>query len=205
MFRLSRVCHPNLNLKAVSHIPPLPRVQSVRQYTVSSKLIKQNHVNTPVSIAASKILPLTAFSTVSMSLFLKKPAHCEAAYANPIQVNQLAPTQTRQPLFRKGELTFGTFLGLCTGFLIKKVGKLFAAFVGTMFVFIQYLSGEGYVTVNWDRFENRYTKVLDTDKDGKVSTKDIQSKWKKFINILTNNIQFKSTFLAGFYVGLRYG
>ncbi|CAO3701980.1 unnamed protein product [Rhizopus stolonifer] len=136
MFRLSRVCHPNLNLKAVSHIPPLPRVQSVRQYTVS-KLIKQNHVNTPVSIAASKILPLTAFSTVSMSLFLKKPAHCEAAYANPIQVNQLAPTQTRQPLFRKGELTFGTFLGLCTGFLIKKVGKLFAAFVGTMFVFIQ--------------------------------------------------------------------
>jgi uncharacterized membrane protein (Fun14 family) len=42
-----------------------------------------------------------------------------------------------KPILNKGELTFGTFLGICTGFLVKKVGKIFAAFVGTGFVFLQ--------------------------------------------------------------------
>lgn len=45
--------------------------------------------------------------------------------------------QSNKPIFNKGELTFGTFLGICTGFLVKKVGKIFAAFVGTGFVFLQ--------------------------------------------------------------------
>jgi uncharacterized membrane protein (Fun14 family) len=67
------------------------------------------------------------------------------------------------------------------------------------------LSSEGYITVHWDRFERRYVNTLDLDKDGRVTTRDIQSKWQKFISILTNNIQFKSTFLAGFYVGIRFG
>lgn len=96
-------------------------------------------------------------------------------------------------------------MGICTGFLIKKVGKVFAAFVGTGFVFLQYLSQQGYVTIHWDRLEGRYTKTLDVDNDGKVTKRDLHSKWQTFVNLLTNNIQFKSTFLIGFYVGLRYG
>ncbi|KAI8997414.1 FUN14 family-domain-containing protein, partial [Pilobolus umbonatus] len=111
----------------------------------------------------------------------------------------------KKPLFRKEELSFGAFLGICTGFLIKKVGKIFAAFVGTGFVFLQYLSHEGYITVNWDRLEGRYTRTLDLDKDGVVTKKDINTRWNSFINLLTQNIQFKSTFLIGLYTGLRYG
>lgn len=70
---------------------------------------------------------------------------------------------------------------------------------------IQYLSQQGYVTVNWERLEGGYNKALDLDRDGKVSARDLQTKWQKFVNILTSNIQFKSTFLIGFYAGLRYG
>lgn len=67
------------------------------------------------------------------------------------------------------------------------------------------MAQQGYITVHWDRLEGGYKKALDVDKDGKVSTRDLQSKWQKFINILTSNIQFKSTFLVGFYAGMRYG
>ncbi|KAI8082588.1 FUN14 family-domain-containing protein [Gilbertella persicaria] len=113
-------------------------------------------------------------------------------------------TKGQKSIFNRGELTFGTFLGLCTGFLVKKVGKLFAAFIGTGFVFLQYLSQQGYVTVHWDRLEGRYNSTFDTDKDGRVTRRDLSSKWQNFVNFLTSNIQFKSTFLVGFFAGLRY-
>lgn len=67
------------------------------------------------------------------------------------------------------------------------------------------MSQQGYITVHWDRLEGRYTKTLDADHDGKVTRRDIHSKWQTFVNLLTNNIQFKSTFLIGFYAGMRYG
>ncbi|KAI9281467.1 FUN14 family-domain-containing protein [Sporodiniella umbellata] len=203
MLRLPRVYQ--FNIKAASRLSPTPRTQIVRQFNALTQPVKQNCKSTPIAIGASKILPLATLSTASLSLFARKPVQCEALHTIPTQVNRDAYSQSQTPLIRKGELTFGTFLGVCTGFLIKKVGKLFAAFVGTMFVFVQYLSGEGYVTVNWSRFENKYTKTLDMDGDGKVTTKDLQSRWKRVMAVLTNNIQFKSTFLVGFYVGLRYG
>lgn len=52
-------------------------------------------------------------------------------------VNESGIKYQDKPIFHKGELTFGTFLGLCTGYLVKKVGKIFALFVGTGFVFLQ--------------------------------------------------------------------
>jgi uncharacterized membrane protein (Fun14 family) len=67
------------------------------------------------------------------------------------------------------------------------------------------MSFKGFITVHWDRIEGSYTNTLDVDKDGKVTTKDLHRKWNTFIGILTHNIQFKSTFLAGFYAGIRYG
>jgi uncharacterized membrane protein (Fun14 family) len=81
---------------------------------------------------------------------------------------------------------------------------MFAFCVGTCYVFLQYLANLGYVTIHWDRVEQKYNRHMDVDKDGKVTNRDVQSKWNTLIAVLTNNIQFKSTFLAGFYVGLRY-
>ncbi|GAN02807.1 conserved hypothetical protein [Mucor ambiguus] len=169
----------------------------------------------PTPLGASKILALATMTTAaSAPLFCKPAVQCQAAakfnslhdtFEAASYENQKINTHHNKPLLNKGELTFGTFLGICTGFLVKKVGKIFAAFVGTGFVFLQYLSQQGYITVHWDRLEGGYTNALDLDKDGKVSKRDLTSKWQKFVNFLTNNLQFKSTFLIGFYAGIRYG
>ncbi|KAI9492189.1 FUN14 family-domain-containing protein [Zychaea mexicana] len=108
-------------------------------------------------------------------------------------------------LFHKGELSFGIVLGFCTGYLIKKVGKLFALAVGAGYIFLQYLSFKGLITVHWDRLEGGYQRQLDVDKDGRVTHKDVRTKWNGFVGILTHNIQFKSTFMIGLYTGIRYG
>lgn len=50
---------------------------------------------------------------------------------------QAKDVDAHRTLVRKGELSFGVFLGFCTGYLIKKVGKLFALMVGASFIFLQ--------------------------------------------------------------------
>jgi hypothetical protein len=70
------------------------------------------------------------------------------AFASPLR-EPLDPASSVKPedravsksLFHTGEITFGAFLGVCTGYLIKKVGKLFAMMVGVGFVFLQVRKG----------------------------------------------------------------
>ncbi|KAG0177095.1 hypothetical protein DFQ29_005231 [Apophysomyces sp. BC1021] len=146
------------------------------------------------------------------SLYLRQPVECKGLFAqetaSPLEktaeaidevIKKDAPAG--KPLLHKDELTFGTFLGFCTGYLIKKVGKLFAIAVGVGF----YMSSKGYITVHWDRLEGGYREQLDVDKDGRVTRRDIHSKWQALVGFLTNNLQFKSTFLVGLYAGMRYG
>lgn len=64
-------------------------------------------------------------------------AYAQSPNAFKIDESDRVTLGNSKPIFNKGELTFGTFLGICTGFLVKKVGKIFAAFVGTGFVFLQ--------------------------------------------------------------------
>ncbi|KAI8647101.1 FUN14 family-domain-containing protein [Parasitella parasitica] len=217
MLRLPRIVNPNV-LKSCARQNTAKALQ-MRQYsmlsahkTVLAAPTKRVFDTNP--LGASKMLALVTMTTASTSLFFKPSVQCQAAagFNQPNRTFEAASYESQKigahgnkSIFNKGELTFGTFLGICTGFLVKKVGKIFAAFVGTGFVFLQYLSQQGYVTVHWDRLEGRYTSTLDADKDGKVSKRDLTSKWQKFVNLLTNNIQFKSTFLIGFYASIRYG
>lgn len=62
----------------------------------------------------------------------------------------------RGGLFHKGELSFGVVLGFCTGYLIKKVGKLFALAVGAGFVFLQVKFG----AISRDRLHGRIHILL---------------------------------------------
>ncbi|KAI8987599.1 FUN14 family-domain-containing protein [Mycotypha africana] len=203
------------NLNNALRSPP------ARQYSIASKVFNKDAFAKPIKPTfiqftpkPSKILAVAAATTTfATPLLYKAPVHCEAAFArSSVATATTTPpldtkvsTKDQERLLRRGELTFGTFLGLCTGYLVKKVGKVFAAFVGTGFIFLQYLSQQGYVTIHWDRLESGYNKTLDLDKDGRVTRRDIHTKWQGFVNFLTNNIQFKSTFLVGFYVGVRYG
>ena len=67
------------------------------------------------------------------------------------------------------------------------------------------MSFKGFITVHWDRLEGGYKRQLNVDEDGRVTHKDVRTKWNSLVGILTHNIQFKSTFLVGLYTGIRYG
>ncbi|KAM3585809.1 hypothetical protein VKS41_002353 [Umbelopsis sp. WA50703] len=161
--------------------------------------------------SSSRILAMVATATAAPLAF-KKPVLCQA-FASPLR-EPLDPASSVKPedravsksLFHTGEITFGAFLGVCTGYLIKKVGKLFAMMVGVGFVFLQYCSSKGFVSVHWDRIENNWWKRgLDVDADGKVTKTDLKNKWNMVVGFLTQNLQFKSSFTAGLYAGIRYG
>ncbi|KAI8137669.1 FUN14 family-domain-containing protein [Fennellomyces sp. T-0311] len=168
---------------------------SLRQLTGPATLVgarRTFQTGAMVSVATGTIMarPL---------LMQKQPVVCEAAAPVQVQV-----TEKRQ-LILPGELSFGTILGLSTGYFIKKMHRMFALIIGMGFVCLQYMSHKGYITVHWDRMQAGYNRQFDDDGDGKVTHRDIQSKWRKALNLLTQNIQFKSAFLAGFYVGIRVG
>ncbi|KAI9310683.1 FUN14 family-domain-containing protein, partial [Dichotomocladium elegans] len=114
-------------------------------------------------------------------------------------------SETRESnVVHKGEIAFGTVLGVCTGYFIKKVGKLLMFMIGLGFVCLQYLSAKSYITVHWDRMAQGYNREFDVDQDGRVTKRDINTKWQMLIRFLTHNLQFKSTFLVGLYAGIRY-
>lgn len=56
---------------------------------------------------------------------------------NPGSARKPTDAEVSKSLFHGGELSFGAVLGVCTGYLIKKVGKLFALAIGAGFIFLQ--------------------------------------------------------------------
>ncbi len=50
-----------------------------------------------------------------------------------------------------------------------------------------------------------FTQEMDVDQDGRVSVKDTKSSLRTLIDLLTAKFQFKSCFIGGFYLGLKYG
>ncbi|KAG0205950.1 hypothetical protein BGX28_002544 [Mortierella sp. GBA30] len=115
-----------------------------------------------------------------------------------------APTG-KDTLINTKELSFGTAMGVCSGFLFKKLGKMFLLVAGLGFVTLQMLANAGYIQVNWILIESRFKEKFDLDKDGEVTIKDARYGLNWIIDVLTRNFQFKSTFAGGFYLGLRYG
>ncbi|KAF9953514.1 FUN14 domain-containing protein 1 [Mortierella alpina] len=122
-------------------------------------------------------------------------AHC-AASPNGYQ---------KEPLINTKELTFGMAMGLCSGFLFKKLGKMMMLVVGLGFVSLQMLTSSGYVQVNWALIERRFKDQFDVDRDGKVTMNDAKHGFRWLMELLTRNFQFKSTFVGGFVMGFRYG
>ncbi|KAF9088546.1 hypothetical protein BGX27_002678 [Mortierella sp. AM989] len=136
-----------------------------------------------------------------------KPAPPNPIVPNPTTSNNAPkiPGGDKDPFVNTRELSFGTTMGLCSGFLCKKLGKMFVLVAGLGFISLQLLANSGYIQVNWGLIESKFTEKFDLDKDGKVTTKDAKYGINWIINLLTRNFQFKSTFTGGFYLGFRYG
>ena len=94
-------------------------------------------------------------------------------------------------------MTFGGAAGLVVGYTAKKVAKGFALVLGLGFILIQVLSYYGFITVNWGGVEARATSLW-MDSHG-------ESLPNRFWEMLTSNLPFGGTFVAGFMIGFHKG
>lgn len=95
---------------------------------------------------------------------------------------------------------------------IKKGLKLIAFLLGGGFVFLQYLSSQRVVSVDWSKLGQRYSNVLESSAGGPADPK--AKGWSgsmgariyhRFVDFLTANFQERASLLAGLALGLRLG
>ncbi|KAG0378935.1 FUN14 domain-containing protein 1 [Mortierella sp. AD032] len=141
-------------------------------------------------------------SSMTTSYFAPRVAHCAPA---PVGVRYDDYGLKKGPLINTKELTFGMAMGLCSGYLLKKLGKLMMLVVGLGFVSLQLLVNSGYIQVNWKKIEHKFVDQFDVDRDGKVTVNDAKHGFRWLMGLLTKNFQFKSTFVGGFVLGFKHG
>lgn len=103
------------------------------------------------------------------------------------------------------KMSYGTGVGFCSGFAVKKVGKFGAFVFGTGFALFQSLSYAGYITINYEKVGQDLSKVLDLNADGKLSEADGKVLYDKALDVIGFNMPTGGGFAAGFALGLRYG
>ncbi|POM75539.1 Hypothetical protein PHPALM_7347 [Phytophthora palmivora] len=104
-----------------------------------------------------------------------------------------------------GQISWGFCMGACAGFALKKVSKLGAVAIGTLFVLLQCASYSGYVDVDYKKLERDVKNYLDINKDGVFDTKDLDSMYKSIMKVLEFSLPAGSGFAAGFVLGFRSG
>lgn len=70
-------------------------------------------------------------------LLFKQPVACQQMVQPTAPALVQEQQQPKGSLIHKGEISFGVLLGVCTGYFLKKIGKLFAFMVGLGFVSLQ--------------------------------------------------------------------
>lgn len=63
-----------------------------------------------------------------------------------------------------GQISWGFCMGACSGFALKKVSKLGAVAIGTIFILLQCASYSGYVDVDYKKLERDVRNYLDINK-----------------------------------------
>jgi uncharacterized membrane protein (Fun14 family) len=60
-----------------------------------------------------------------------------------------------------GKITFGSFIGYCSGVAAKKVGQFVAVALGLGFIALQSAVHSGYVQVDWDKVQRDAVSRVD--------------------------------------------
>lgn len=63
-----------------------------------------------------------------------------------------------------GQVSWGFAIGVCSGFALKKVSKVGAVALGSLFVVMQCASYSGYIDVNYQKLERDVMTYLDINK-----------------------------------------
>ena len=96
-----------------------------------------------------------------------------------------------------GELGFGGAAGLVVGYAAKKLTKLVAIGLGLLFITVQVLAHQGWITVNWTAVQSTAEGVW-TDPAG-------QTLAHRLWDIITANLPFGGGFVTGFALGFKLG
>ena len=70
---------------------------------------------------------------------------------------------------------------------------------------IQTLSYNGYITVDFDRMNNDFNKLLDINDDDEVNEDDLKELTNRIYKIISHQIPATSGFCTGFLMGVRSG
>jgi uncharacterized membrane protein (Fun14 family) len=93
------------------------------------------------------------------------------------------------------QLGFGLVAGFAVGYALKKVGKVLAVLVGLLFVAVQVLASQGFLTVHWGEVQARVDPWFETE--------TLDGAWRSLVGVLTHNLTFAGAFVPGLVVGLR--
>jgi uncharacterized membrane protein (Fun14 family) len=106
--------------------------------------------------------------------------------------------------------------GACAGYAVKKGLRIAAILGGLTFILLQYLNSRGIVSVDWAKIARRWDTKLSASKPAAQAEGDkavpqplvgssAARLMGRLIAFLTNDLQFRGTFVAGLMLGLRYG
>lgn len=92
------------------------------------------------------------------------------------------------------QVGFGAIVGFVIGYAAKKIVKLLVIFLGIFFVSLQYLAYQGYLTINYAKFQEAFELWA-----GKMfQTPAIPA-------FVTSGIPFYGSFAAGLFLGFKKG
>jgi uncharacterized membrane protein (Fun14 family) len=92
------------------------------------------------------------------------------------------------------QLGVGGLAGLCSGYAMKKMGKVIAFIIGIVFLFLQLLAYQGFITINYQpliEWANGITSQIGLAESALI--------------VIIANLPFGGGFLAGFVIGLKVG
>mmetsp|Transcript_22806 Transcript_22806/g.53863 ORF Transcript_22806/g.53863 Transcript_22806/m.53863 type:complete len:104 (-) Transcript_22806:75-386(-) len=65
-----------------------------------------------------------------------------------------------RPIIAK--LSFGSVVGYCSGYTIKKLGQVAVVIIGAGYIAVQTCASYGYLSVNWEKVKDDAIKQVDT-------------------------------------------
>mmetsp|Transcript_7360 Transcript_7360/g.17610 ORF Transcript_7360/g.17610 Transcript_7360/m.17610 type:complete len:279 (+) Transcript_7360:3-839(+) len=118
-------------------------------------------------------------------------------YWDGVSVDDVGPVVT--------QLSVGSLAGFAAGYALRTVGRMAAFTVGTGFICLQGLAQSGYIDVNWAKVEKDYTRAMDLDNDGVVTSKDLSIMLQRATGVLKYNVPTGVGFTTGMFYGMGAG
>lgn len=104
-----------------------------------------------------------------------------------------------------GKISYGSCLGGCAGYALKKMTKAAAMAIGGVFLFLQVLAYKGYIFVDWQKVEKDVVSRIDQDGDGDFDGDDVKILVANMWDFVKFQLPSASGFGLGFVAGFKYG